>query len=89
MPPWSLYVRCWGQSGKHMLALSFSAFDPQRTFELSYWTIGLITARAVKIAPARSNLFSVGFCFFLGNLFCAVLKALPRAFFKEALTSGV
>jgi hypothetical protein len=27
MPPWSLYVRCWGQSGKHMLALSFSAFD--------------------------------------------------------------
>jgi hypothetical protein len=28
MPPWSLYVRCWGQSGKHMLALSFSAFDP-------------------------------------------------------------
>jgi hypothetical protein len=20
-------VRCWGQSGKHMLALSFSAFD--------------------------------------------------------------
>jgi len=28
MPPWSLYVRCWGQSGKHMLPLSFSAFDP-------------------------------------------------------------
>jgi len=28
MPPWSLYVRCWGQSGKHMLLLSFSAFDP-------------------------------------------------------------
>src|SRR5260370_6047661 len=28
MPPWSLYVRCWGQSGKHMLALSFSGFDP-------------------------------------------------------------
>ncbi|SIN88036.1 hypothetical protein SAMN05443247_00418 [Bradyrhizobium erythrophlei] len=30
MPPWSLYVRCWGQSGKHMLALSFSAFDRNR-----------------------------------------------------------
>ena len=28
---WSLYVRCWGQSGKHMLSLSFSAFDPNRT----------------------------------------------------------
>jgi hypothetical protein len=28
MPPWSPYVRCWGQSGKHMLALSFSVFDP-------------------------------------------------------------
>ena len=28
IPPWSLYVRCWTQSGKHMLALSFSAFDP-------------------------------------------------------------
>jgi hypothetical protein len=27
MPPWSLYVRCWGQSGKHVLRLSFSAFD--------------------------------------------------------------
>jgi hypothetical protein len=31
MPPWSLYVRCWGQSGKHILALSFSAFDPTET----------------------------------------------------------
>src|SRR5260221_6328731 len=28
MPRWSLYVRCWGQSGKDMLPLSFSAFDP-------------------------------------------------------------
>ncbi|MGC2318208.1 MAG: hypothetical protein WA615_17200, partial [Bradyrhizobium sp.] len=24
-------VRCWENSGKHMLALSFSGFDPQRT----------------------------------------------------------
>jgi hypothetical protein len=28
MPPWPPYVRCWGQSGKHMLPVSFSAFDP-------------------------------------------------------------
>src|SRR5258705_6328291 len=31
MPRWSLYVRSWGQSGKHMLAMSFSGFDPTRT----------------------------------------------------------
>src|SRR5258706_7551413 len=31
MPHWSLYVRSWGQSGKHMLAMSFSGFDPLRT----------------------------------------------------------
>src|SRR6266481_1879130 len=31
MPQWSLYVRSWGQSGKHMLAMSFSGFDPKRT----------------------------------------------------------
>jgi hypothetical protein len=30
IPPWSLYVRCWGQSGKHILPLSISAFDPER-----------------------------------------------------------
>jgi hypothetical protein len=28
MPQWSLYVRSWGQSGKHMLALSFSGLTP-------------------------------------------------------------
>jgi hypothetical protein len=27
MPQWSLYVRSWGQSGKHLLTLSFSGFD--------------------------------------------------------------
>jgi hypothetical protein len=31
MPHWSLYVRSWGQSGKHMLAMSFSGFDPTET----------------------------------------------------------
>src|SRR5260370_41269192 len=31
MPRWSLDVRCWGQSGKHVLALSFSGFDPSET----------------------------------------------------------
>jgi hypothetical protein len=24
-------VRCWGYSGKHMLALSFTGFDPSAT----------------------------------------------------------
>ena len=28
MPPWSPYVRCWGQSGKHVLAASISEIDP-------------------------------------------------------------
>src|SRR5258706_2079970 len=31
MSPWSLYVRCWGQSGKHMLVASISPFDPSGT----------------------------------------------------------
>jgi hypothetical protein len=35
MPPLSLYVRCWGQSGKHMLPLSFSAFDPYATLAVT------------------------------------------------------
>jgi hypothetical protein len=26
--PWSLYVCCWGQSGKHVLAASISEIDP-------------------------------------------------------------
>jgi hypothetical protein len=30
MPRWSLNVRCWVNSGSHMLALSFSGFDPKR-----------------------------------------------------------
>jgi hypothetical protein len=29
--PLAANVRSWGQSGKHMLALSFSAYDPTRT----------------------------------------------------------
>src|SRR5258707_15765754 len=35
MPHWSLYVRSWGQSGKHMLAMSFSGFDPFRTWGIA------------------------------------------------------
>ena len=31
MPKYLGDVRCWVNSGKHMLALSFSAFDPIRT----------------------------------------------------------
>jgi hypothetical protein len=31
MPPWSLDERCWVNSGSHLLALSFSGFDPTAT----------------------------------------------------------
>src|SRR5258708_20613350 len=40
MPPWSLYVRCWVNSGKHLLSLSFSGFDPKRS--LSVGAIGML-----------------------------------------------
>jgi hypothetical protein len=30
-PVASVDVRFWGQSGQHLLILSFSAFDPKRT----------------------------------------------------------
>jgi hypothetical protein len=32
MPPLLSDVRCWGQSGKHLLAASISPFDPTATF---------------------------------------------------------
>src|SRR5258705_2777261 len=32
MPKYLGDVRCWVNSGKHLLALSFSGFDPNRTF---------------------------------------------------------
>jgi hypothetical protein len=28
-------VRCWVNSGKHLLAASISPFDPKRTFDLN------------------------------------------------------
>jgi hypothetical protein len=31
MPKYLGDVRCWVNSGKHLLALSFSGFDPHRT----------------------------------------------------------
>jgi hypothetical protein len=34
-------VRSQGQSGKHMLASSFSGFDPTRTWDLGQGEIGL------------------------------------------------
>src|SRR5258705_10117019 len=34
MPKYLGDVRCWVNSGKHLLALSFSGFDPTRTFGL-------------------------------------------------------
>jgi hypothetical protein len=35
MPKYLGDVRCWVKSGKHLLALSFSGFDPQATFAQS------------------------------------------------------
>jgi hypothetical protein len=57
-------VWCWRQSGKHILALRFSGFDPQRTFvrssryprrkikngELKNW----------KLAPSTGQGFVIG-----------------------------
>jgi putative ABC transport system substrate-binding protein len=50
MPPWPPYVRCWGQSGKHMLPLSFSAFDRpeaaiREAIALSRQTAGVVRWR--------------------------------------------
>ena len=36
MPTLLSDVRCWGQSGKHLLALSFSGFDPSRTSAIGH-----------------------------------------------------
>jgi len=36
MPPSSLYVRCWGQSGKHLLLASISPFDPTRSLAAKF-----------------------------------------------------
>jgi hypothetical protein len=29
--PWSLHVRCWVNTGRHLLAARISGFDPQAT----------------------------------------------------------
>jgi hypothetical protein len=46
----SLYVRSWGQSGKRLLGLSFSAFDPFWTF----FDVGqhIVAPRKISILPA-------------------------------------
>jgi hypothetical protein len=33
--PWSMYVRCWANTGRHLLAASISGFDPTRTSGLA------------------------------------------------------
>src|SRR5258706_2348405 len=53
MPPWSLYVRCWVNSGKHLLSLSFSGFDPKRS--LSVGAIGMLQL-AQRLAEKLHNL---------------------------------
>ena len=40
-PPTLRDVRFRGQSGKHLLALSFSGFDPTQTWDLGQGEIGL------------------------------------------------
>jgi hypothetical protein len=41
MPKYLGNVRCWMNSGKHMLALSFSAFDPYLTLAITATSAGL------------------------------------------------
>jgi hypothetical protein len=36
MPKYLGDVRCWVNSGKHLLALRFSGFDPKETFALLF-----------------------------------------------------
>jgi hypothetical protein len=45
MPKYLGDLRCWANSGKHLLSLSFSAFDPIRTLGLSD-----LRAASVKLA---------------------------------------
>ena len=44
-------VRYWMNSGKHMLALSFSGFDPTRTYALA--TAGLKVGDIVALSPSH------------------------------------
>jgi hypothetical protein len=48
-------VRCWGQSGKHLLAASISPFDPERTFvKRTHPLQAICTTRTVADADARN-----------------------------------
>src|SRR5258705_13692235 len=43
MPKYIGDVRCWVNSGKHMLSLSFSAFDPYRSSSALRWRCGAVS----------------------------------------------
>jgi hypothetical protein len=47
MPKYLGDVRYWENSGKHMLALSFSGFDPKRTFP-GFYSLSQITPRLLR-----------------------------------------
>jgi len=59
MPTASRDVRSQGQSGKHVLALSFSGFDPERTFGLVVKFDILIRAKRVARNARRNARFGV------------------------------
>jgi hypothetical protein len=50
MPKYLGDVRCWGQSGKHLLAVSISGFDPTQTW--AHWSV-LVLLLAVKAESAN------------------------------------
>ena len=62
MPKYLGDVRCWVNSGKHMLASSFSGFDPTQTLQLQPWrpvyktTIDAIDELAEKIWDLEGDL---------------------------------
>src|SRR5258705_8346244 len=68
MPKYLGDVRCWVNSGNHMLALRFSAFDPQRTLSRIYSTMfalstidgGMLSSSAFTVFELTVNSNSVG-----------------------------
>ena len=49
-------VRCWVNSGKHVLALSFSGFDPSRKSSTPF----AVTYEAATLPSGRAKLLSSG-----------------------------
>ena len=55
MPKYLGDVRCWVNSGKHLLSLSFSGFDPTRTLALRRKAGRAILSFAIVVGDATST----------------------------------